>query len=77
MFWLTFEKNRRFLFCTAIYKREKTFLKESSVHFSTADHKPTNLDEKQRIQAAGGVVITQRINGSLAVSRALGDFDYK
>jgi len=51
--------------------------KDSSVHFSTADHKPTNLEEKQRIQAAGGVVITQRINGSLAVSRALGDFDYK
>ena len=49
----------------------------STVHFSTADHKPTNLEEKQRITAAGGVVITQRINGSLAVSRALGDFDYK
>jgi len=49
----------------------------SNVHFATNDHKPTNQEEKQRIQAAGGVVITQRINGSLAVSRALGDFDYK
>lgn len=49
----------------------------SIVHFSTLDHKPTNPEERQRIQNAGGVVLTQRINGSLAVSRALGDFDYK
>lgn len=49
----------------------------SNVHFSTLDHKPTNPEERQRIQSAGGVVLTQRINGSLAVSRALGDFDYK
>lgn len=78
--------------CTALLITSKHFLfincgdsrtilsrdkQETSVHFATADHKPTNLEEKQRITAAGGVVITQRINGSLAVSRALGDFDYK
>ena len=33
--------------------------------------------ERQRIQEAGGTVLIQRINGSLAVSRALGDFEYK
>lgn len=60
-----------------ILSRDKKKDENSTVHFSTADHKPTNLEEKQRITAAGGVVITQRINGSLAVSRALGDFDYK
>ena len=49
----------------------------SNVHFSTLDNKPTNPEERQRIQNAGGVVLTQRINGSLAVSHALGDFDYK
>lgn len=47
------------------------------VHFSTQDHKPSNPLEKQRIQNAGGSVMIQRVNGSLAVSRALGDFDYK
>lgn len=49
----------------------------SVVHFSTVDHKPTNPEERHRIMNAGGVVLTARINGSLAVSRALGDFDYK
>ncbi|XP_023681313.2 protein phosphatase 1A isoform X2 [Paramormyrops kingsleyae] len=47
------------------------------VHFFTQDHKPSNPLEKERIQNAGGSVMIQRVNGSLAVSRALGDFDYK
>ncbi|XP_029637683.1 protein phosphatase 1B isoform X3 [Octopus sinensis] len=45
--------------------------------FSTTDHKPVNPIEKERIQNAGGSVMIQRVNGSLAVSRALGDFEYK
>ncbi|KAL7869436.1 hypothetical protein AOLI_G00134240 [Acnodon oligacanthus] len=47
------------------------------VRFSTQDHKPCNPREKERIQNAGGSVMIQRVNGSLAVSRALGDYDYK
>ena len=63
----------------ALHSFVKNHFKDNSsnVHFSTLDHKPTNPEERQRIQNAGGVVLTQRINGSLAVSRALGDFDYK
>ncbi|XP_069003424.1 protein phosphatase, Mg2+/Mn2+ dependent, 1Na (putative) [Embiotoca jacksoni] len=49
----------------------------SQVVFYTEDHKPFNPREKERIQNAGGSVTLQRVNGSLAVSRALGDFDFK
>lgn len=51
--------------------------KSGKVVFSTQDHKPYNPSERQRIEKAGGTVMMQRVNGSLAVSRALGDFDYK
>ncbi|XP_018119848.1 protein phosphatase, Mg2+/Mn2+ dependent 1B S homeolog isoform X3 [Xenopus laevis] len=51
--------------------------RSGQVCFSTQDHKPSNPREKERIQNAGGSVMIQRVNGSLAVSRALGDYDYK
>ncbi|KAI0927082.1 hypothetical protein AcW1_007566 [Taiwanofungus camphoratus] len=41
------------------------------------DHKPQNQSEKSRIQAAGGYIEFGRVNGNLALARALGDFDYK
>lgn len=45
--------------------------------YATEDHKPTLPAERERIVNAGGSVMIQRVNGSLAVSRALGDFEYK
>ncbi|EGR27807.1 protein phosphatase 2c, putative [Ichthyophthirius multifiliis] len=41
------------------------------------DHKPDQVDEKNRIQKAGGFVTDGRVNGNLNLSRALGDFEYK
>ncbi|CAD5221052.1 unnamed protein product [Bursaphelenchus xylophilus] len=41
------------------------------------DHKPTNEPEVQRIVSAGGWVESGRVNGNLALSRALGDFIFK
>ncbi|KAF7291548.1 Protein phosphatase 2C [Mycena chlorophos] len=41
------------------------------------DHKPTNEVEKTRISGAGGYIEFGRVNGNLALSRALGDFEFK
>ena len=41
------------------------------------DHKPVLLSEKSRIMAADGFVEMDRVNGNLALSRALGDFEFK
>ncbi|XP_069365662.1 uncharacterized protein [Maniola hyperantus] len=43
-------------------------------------HKPDRPDEKERIESTGGTVMfwgTWRVNGQLAVSRAIGDVQYK
>lgn len=53
------------------------FVSDERVVLSTLDHKPINPCERERIQNAGGSVMIQRVNGSLAVSRALGDYEYK
>eukprot|EP01083_Nonionella_stella_P160365 524156_1 len=41
------------------------------------DHKPENDVEKARIIKAGGSVIANRVDGNLAVSRAIGDYALK
>ena len=41
------------------------------------DHKPQDLDEADRIHRAGGFVTDGRVNGSLNLSRAIGDMEYK
>ena len=50
------------------------FLARKKKHFRCSSG---DQAERQRIQEAGGTVLIQRVNGSLAVSRALGDFEYK
>ena len=43
----------------------------------STDHKPNDPAERERIEAAGGFVEFNRVNGNLALSRALGDFLFK
>ena len=41
------------------------------------DHKPDNEGEMKRVKAAGGFVEDGRVQGVIAVSRAIGDWEYK
>lgn len=43
----------------------------------TTDHKPDNPTEQQRITSANGSVSVGRVDGELAMSRAIGDYSYK
>ena len=51
--------------------------RQGSPVFATQDHKPVLPEEKERIHNAGGSVMIKRVNGTLAVSRALGDYEFK
>lgn len=51
-------------------------IRNGSLVFTTKDHEPDDPDEKQRIFDLGGSVYYGRVQGTLAVSRSLGDFSY-
>lgn len=40
-------------------------------------HRLNDAEERKRVEAAGGVIIKNRVNGVLAVSRAFGDTRFK
>lgn len=50
---------------------------DGSVEALSEDHKPTRASEIERVKAAGGTVENGRVNGMLAVTRAIGDFTCK
>ena len=43
----------------------------------STDHKPDLPNEKRRVTRAGGFVEEGRVNGVIAISRAIGDWEYK
>mmetsp|Transcript_85185 Transcript_85185/g.266507 ORF Transcript_85185/g.266507 Transcript_85185/m.266507 type:complete len:660 (+) Transcript_85185:53-2032(+) len=55
--------------------------KESGTIEATRDHRPSDAEERKRIEAAGGSVSDEfdppRVDGQLACSRALGAFKFK
>lgn len=46
-------------------------------HTLTVDHTPQRLDESDRIEKQGGIILNGRVNGVLAVTRAIGDKSIK
>lgn len=56
-------------------------LQDGTVTRLCEDHRPGREDELKRIESAGGLVVqvrgTSRVNGVLAVSRAIGDLELK
>jgi len=50
---------------------------DGKIEAMTEDHKPNNAEEMERITRAGGSVSSCRVDGQLALSRAIGDWNYK
>ncbi|XP_063236541.1 probable protein phosphatase 2C T23F11.1 [Bacillus rossius redtenbacheri] len=65
------------LFCGNVGDSRAIASLNGAVDVLSLDHKPSNPIERKRIEAAGGWVEFNRVNGNLALSRALGDFVFK
>lgn len=65
------------LICANAGDSRSCYSKEGKAVPLSFDHKPNDAEEHSRIDRAGGYVSMRRVDGDLAVSRALGDFQYK
>jgi protein phosphatase PTC2/3 len=65
------------LVCANLGDSRCVFYKNEEVLPLSIDQKPNKPKEKKRIEESGSCVMFGRVNGSLAVSRAFGDFKYK
>ncbi len=43
---------------------------------ATVKHKPTDVEESDRIVSRGGFISYRRVNGNLAISRVFGDYEF-
>lgn len=67
--------------CANVGDSRAVLARKSGEGFETValsdDHKPQLGQERARIEEAGGKVENDRVNGMLAMSRAIGDYSYK
>ena len=68
--------NNKLLYCANVGDSSCCLI-GNKAEFITIDDKCTTQKEMKRIEKAGGHIIDGRIEGILAVSRGLGDFDLK
>lgn len=65
------------IYCANAGDSRTVLCKKNKAKDLSEDHKPELPSERNRIEKANGYVEDKRVNGMLALSRALGDFEYK
>ena len=78
---MLFEEGAENCIITANAGDARIIFRTNQLKQATLDHKPSSPAEKKRIEEAGSFVTVifgvARVAGQLAVSRAIGDYDYK
>lgn len=65
------------IYCANAGDSRSVISKKGKAKDLSVDHKPDTPTEKRRIERANGFVEDSRVNGMLALSRSMGDFEYK
>lgn len=69
--------SEKYITCASVGDSRAVLCRDGKAVTLSYDHKPENDEERARIEAGGGHVANNRVNGELAMSRAIGDFRYK
>jgi len=65
------------LYCANVGDSRAVICRKGIAYNLSRDHKPTDIEECKRIISAGGEVKCGRVDGKLAIARAIGDFMFK
>jgi protein phosphatase len=71
------KKSWKLVVCNVGDSRAMILRKNGQCVTLSRDHKPEDPEEEARINRAGGFVRENRVDGQLAMSRAIGDYQYK
>ena len=69
--------NNKLLYCANVGDSTCCLISNKKGQFISIDDKISNKKEIKRILKCGGQIVDERLNGVLAVTRGLGDFDMK
>ena len=65
------------IYCANAGDSRAVLSKKGKAKELSVDHKPNTPSELRRIERANGFVEDNRVNGNLAMSRSIGDFEFK
>ena len=75
--FLCFEDGKKFVYSANVGDSRTVLIREKGPVRLSYDHKASDLNEKKRVKRFGGIIIRNRLYGTLAVTRTLGDFETK
>jgi len=77
LIYICIENGKRVIYSGNVGDTRSILIREKEVLRLSYDHKSSDKDEQKRVKEEGGLIIRNRLFGTLAITRALGDFDFK
>jgi len=74
---ITIEEDQRVLYSANVGDSRSVLIREKEALRLSKDHKATDKEEYDRVIKLGGIIFNHRLGGNLAITRSLGDYNYK
>lgn len=71
------KNNRLFVYNGNVGDSRACLISAKKIIRLSQDHRTSDKEERKRIIAEGGMIINNRVNGELMLTRSFGDFDFK